>query len=81
MAVQPINLTRTGIPFAQAKDWGMRQAPQPAADSEAAGASDQATVSDQARQLSAALAGHGEAPKLRLSPPELRELISPPEQR
>jgi hypothetical protein len=78
MTIQPINLTRTGIPFAQAKEWGMRQ---PGAESAERGDSDQATVSDQARRLSAALAGHGEAPKLRLSPQELRELISPPQQR
>ena len=81
MTIQATNPNRSGAPLALAGDWGTARAPQAAAASAQAELADRATVSDQARQLSAALAGQQEMPKLHLSPSELRELVSPPERR
>jgi len=81
MTVQPTTLNRSGVLPAVAKEWGMARAPQAAAAPTQREASDQAVVSDQARQLSAAVVAPRELPKLHLSPPELRELVSPPESR
>lgn len=81
MSVQPINWSRTEVPLALAKNVGLARAPEPAAAPAAPDALDQATLSDHARQLSAALAGQREVPKLHLSPSELRALISKPERR
>jgi hypothetical protein len=61
----------------RAADWGASR-PSPAGSGETPGAApDRAVVSEQARQLYASLVGRGEAPKLHLSPTELRELVTP----
>ena len=80
MTVAAINLNRTEAPLARSG----RPSSLPACAARPVGptpesAPDRAIVSEQARQLSAALAGQRELPKLHLSPQELRALVSPRE--
>jgi hypothetical protein len=79
MTVEAINLNRTEAPLARAKVAELVRAPSVPAGPTPEPAPDRAIVSEQARELSAALAGQRALPKLHLSPQELRALVSPRE--
>ncbi len=79
MSVDPISHSRADAGFARVKAIGGPSDPAGVNALPPAAAPDRSIVSEQARQLSAALAGRRDLPKLHLSPQELRALVSPRE--